>query len=102
MSFNSVTIEQIPKIEISVSMLRDAFVACTPFDCPSRSRFAACYPYSWNDANEKITMERAASVMCHCLQTTENLSRFIFFFTGERIASYDVVSEYLIQAFIKA
>ena len=102
MDFHSVTIEEIPNVMISIAMLRDAFVACTPFDSPARSRFAACYPYTWNDANEKITMERAASVMCHCLQTSENLSRFIFFFTGERIASYDVISEFLIQAFIKA
>ena len=102
MTFHSVTLEEIPNVKISISTLRDAFVACTPFDCPSRSRFAACYPPTWNDANEKITMERAAAVMCHCLQASDHLSRFIFFFTGEQVASYDVVSEFLIQAFIKA
>ena len=103
MAFHNTTIDQLPAKKVPIKMLRDAFEHCTPYDSPARARFVSIYPYAWNDVGtEEITMEKAASVLCYCLGNTEHLSRFVGYFTGQQVASYEVVFEFLVQAFIKA
>jgi len=99
----NITIDEIPTKTIKVSTLRTAFERCTPYDCPSRGRFATCCPsHSWIlETPEDITMERVARILVYCLSDSEDLSRFALYFTGERVASFEVIQRYLTQAFVK-
>jgi hypothetical protein len=102
MAFLTLTLEDLPKRLISIRVLRGAFDKCTPFDCPSRSRLNAFYPYyTWDTASgEDISMEHAARVIHSCVPH-EYLDRFALYFTGECVGPYDVISTYLTQTLVK-
>ena len=103
MDFQKITIEQLPKIMIPVKTLRDAFEACTPYDCPSRGLFNSCYPErTWApETPDDIPMEKVVRILMYCMSHTEYLDRFIGFFAGARVASYDVLKEYFVHALVK-
>jgi hypothetical protein len=44
-------------------------------------------------------MKETATIIRECLGSTDNISRFAFFFTGEKVASYEVMTAFLLQAF---
>ena len=104
MAYRYITDKQLPNEMIPVWMLRKAFDQCTPYDCPSRAWFNACYPsFSWiSDPTESVTMEHVARVMRHCLRDAEYIDRFAFYFTGECVGPYDVIYSYFNQTFVKA
>jgi hypothetical protein len=103
MSFLSITLEELPSKTIPFDVVRRAFETCVPYDCPSRARFRTCYPgRAWGPVEiNDITMEETAKILCYCLPSSADIGRFALFFTGERIASHEVISKYLTQAFIK-
>lgn len=103
MAFLLTTLEELPSKTVPFDVLRRAFETCVPFDCPSRSRFRSCYPgRTWGPVHiDDITMEEVARILCQCLPDSADIKRFALFFTGERIASHEVLSTYLTQTFIK-
>lgn len=103
MDFQLITLDQMPQRMVPVHTVRQAFEACTPYDCPSRTAFARCYPTnSWGPVNpDDIPMEMVVRILWYCLGDSQYLDRFIGFFAGARIASYDVLKAYLYRAFIK-
>ena len=103
MEFLSITLEELPSKTVPFDVLRRAFENCVPYDCPSRSRFATCFPgRSWGPVQiDDIPMERIARILCYCLPDSADIGRFALFFTGERIASHAVMTKYLTQAFIR-
>lgn len=104
MAYRNITLEQLPSQTIPVNKLQEAFDKCTPFDSYTRVRLAHAYPsYSWRHSTsvEEISMEHVARVMHHCLQHTEYIDRFAFYFAGECVAPYDVLLAYFTQTFVK-
>jgi hypothetical protein len=103
MAYRDITLEQLPSQMVSITKLQQAFDKCTPFDCPSRSRVANQYPsYAWPGANpEEISMAQVAKVMHHCLYNAEYIDRFAFYFSGEKVAPYEVLLAYFTQTFVK-
>jgi hypothetical protein len=103
MAFLLTDIEELPSKTIPFDVLRRAFDACVPYDCPSRIRFRTCYPgTAWGPVEiNDVTMVEVARILCYCLPSSADIGRFALFFTGERIASHEVISKYLTQAFIK-
>jgi hypothetical protein len=103
MAHREITLEQLPLQKIPVETLRRAFEKCTPYDCPSQARFGTVYPIrTWvTETHDDITMERVAHVMCWCLGGSEYIDRFAFYFSGEKVAPYEVLLEYFTQAFVK-
>jgi hypothetical protein len=102
MDFQKVTLEQMPQRMVAIETIREAFDKCTPYDCPSRRAFAQYYPkHSWGPEPEDIPMEKVVRVFWHCMGHTEYLDRFIGFFAGVRVARYDVLKEYFVQAFVR-
>lgn len=103
MAHRTITLEQLPAQMISINTLRQAFERCTPYDCASRTLLNHCYPkYSWDTSQpEDITMKHTVSIICYCLRTPEYLDRFALYFAGECVAPYEVLKEYLVQAFVK-
>ena len=102
MANRDITLEEIPKQLISIRLLRSAFEKCTPYDCPSRCRLNAFYPYyTWDTASvEDISMENAAKVIHSCVPQ-EYLDRFALYFTGECVGPYEVILAYLTQTLVK-
>lgn len=103
MDFKLITLEQMPQRMISVKILREAFEKCTPYDCPSRALLNTCYPLrSWaNEDPEDIPMEKVVRVLWYCMGHTEYIDRFVGFFAGYRVAGYDVIKDYFIQALVR-
>jgi hypothetical protein len=102
MAFLTLTLDDLPKRLISITLLRTAFEKCTPYDCPSRTRLNAFYPYyTWDTAAmEDISMEHAAKVIHSCVPQ-EYLDRFALYFTGECVGPYEVILAYLTQTLVK-
>jgi hypothetical protein len=102
MAFHTLTLEELPKRLISIRLLRSAFEKCTPYDCPSRSRLNAFYPYyTWDTAAmEDISMENAAKVIHSCVPQ-EYLDRFALYFTSEGVGPHEVIAQYLAQTLVK-
>jgi len=103
MDIYQITLEQVPKRMITVGVLREAFDMCTPYDCPSRVLFSRCYPErNWpGETPEDVSMEMVVKVFWYCMGHTAYLDRFIGFFAGHRVASYDVLNEYFVRALVK-
>lgn len=103
MAHRSITLEQLPTIVISVALLRTAFDRCTPFDCPSRVRFARCYPaYSWvSTPPDDVPMKFVANMLVFCLGSTDYVDRFALFFAGEQVAPYEMLMEFFAQTFVR-
>ena len=103
MAFLSTTLEELPSKMIPFELVRTAFDKCTPYDCPSRSRFWTSFPErSWGPTyTDDIPMEQVAKILCNCLPTSADIGRFALFFAGERIASHEVLLAYLTQTFIR-
>ena len=101
MACRDITIEQLPSQMIPIRKLQGAFDRCTPFDSYARVRFAQEYMWRHATAMEEVSMEQAAKVMHHCLQHTEYLDRFAFYFAGECVAPYEVLLAYFTQTFVK-
>lgn len=104
MAFLLITLEELPSKMIRFDTLSKAFDKCVPYDCPSRSRFWRSFPErSWTPVHtDDIPMERVAKVICNCLPTSGDIGRFAMFLTGEQVASYEVLLEYLTQTFVRA
>ena len=103
MDFQLVTLEQMPQRTISVAKLREEFETCTPYDCPSRRLFDTCFPvHSWaTEVPDDVPMQKVVAIFWYCMGHTEYLDRFIGFFASCRVASYDVIREYFVQALVK-
>jgi len=98
-----VTLEQVPQRMISIQTLREAFDVCVPYDCPSRQVFSSWYPtHSWvPEAPYDIPMEKVVRILWYCIGHDQYLDRFVGFFAGVRVASYDVLKEYFTQTLVK-
>jgi hypothetical protein len=97
------TIEQLPQKMISIQTLREAFDVCTPYNCPSRQVFSSWYPtHSWvPEAPYDIPMEKVVRILWYCIGHDQYHDRFVGFFAGVRVASYDVLKEYFTQTLVK-
>ena len=97
-----VTLEQLPKQMISIQTLREAFEVCTPWDCPSRRVFSSWYPtHTWVPDPGDIPMEKVVKILLYCIGHDQYVDRFVGFFAGVRVASYDVLKEYFAQTLVK-
>jgi len=103
MAFLLTTLEELPTKTVPFDVIQRAFDTCVPYDCPSRSRFRTSYPgRAWGPVEiNDLTMAEVARILCYCLPDSADIGRFVLFFTGERIASHEVLLKYLTQAFIK-
>jgi len=103
MAFLLTTLEELPSKMIPFELVHKAFDTCTPYDCPSRSRFWRCFPDKvWGVAHtDDVPMEQVAKVICNCLPASADIGRFALFFAGERIASHEIILNYLLQTFVR-
>ena len=104
MAYRDITLEQLPSQMIPIRKVHESFDKCTPFDSAARIRLAQQYPsYAWRDTAsvEEISMERVARVMHHCLQHTEYIDRFAFYFARECVAPNEVLLAYFTQTFVR-
>jgi hypothetical protein len=53
------------------------------------------------EAPYDIPMEKVVRILWYCIGHDQYLDRFVGFFAGVRVASYDVLKEYFTQTLVK-
>jgi hypothetical protein len=53
------------------------------------------------EAPYDIPMEKVVKILWYCIRHDQYLDRFVGFFAGVRVASYDVLKEYFTQTLVK-